>query len=70
MEVFLALGVFALVFAILFLFSPASLQQMSEWLNRSIVQNDARAMANRRVVGVFLLLASVVLFYAAYRMYR
>jgi hypothetical protein len=70
MEVFLALGVFALVFALLFLFSPTSLQQMSEWLNRTVVQNDARAMANRRAVGVFLLLASVVLFYAAYRMYR
>jgi len=70
MAVFVVLGLIALVFGFLFLFSPQTLTRLSDWLNRTVIQNDARALQNRKLVGGFLLLASLFLFYAAYQMYR
>ncbi|OGW59953.1 MAG: hypothetical protein A2V83_07535 [Nitrospirae bacterium RBG_16_64_22] len=57
MYAFPILGVLAVVFGVLFLFSPDTLTRLSEWFNRTLVNNDQAAFRNRKIVGVILILA-------------
>ncbi|MEK6815169.1 MAG: hypothetical protein AABY65_10570 [Nitrospirota bacterium] len=57
MYAFPILGVLAVVFGVLFIFSPDTLTRLSEWFNRTLVNNDQAAFRNRKIVGVILILA-------------
>lgn len=71
MYAFPILGVLAVVFGVLFLFSPDTLTRLSEWFNRTLVNNDQAAFRNRKVVGVILLLAGAYfLFVSAKYVFR
>ncbi len=62
------LGLFTLLFGLLFIFSPKFLTKMSEGLNRMVHEVDAQVMNNRVAVGVILVVLSFLLFYYAYTM--
>lgn len=71
MYAFPILGVMAVVFGVLFLFSPDTLTRLSEWFNRTLVNNDQAAFRNRKIVGVILILAGAYfLFVSAKYVFR
>ncbi|MBI3392276.1 MAG: DUF308 domain-containing protein [Nitrospirae bacterium] len=71
MFAFPILGVLAVVFGVLFLFSPDTLTRLSEWFNRTLVNNDQAAFRNRKIVGVILILAGAYfLFVSAKYVFR
>lgn len=71
MYAFPILGFLAVVFGVLFLFSPDTLTRLSEWFNRTLVNNDQAAFRNRKIVGVILILAGAYfLFVSAKYVFR
>ncbi len=62
------LGLFTLLFGLLFIFSPKFLTKMSEGLNKMIQEVDTQVMRNRVAVGVVLVILGLFLFYYAYTM--
>lgn len=71
MYAFPILGVLAVVFGVLFIFSPDTLTRLSEWFNRTLVNNDQAAFRNRKIVGVILILAGAYfLFVSAKYVFR
>ena len=67
MYAFPILGVLAVVFGVLFLFSPDTLTRLSEWFNRTLVNNDQAAFRNRKIVGVILILAGAYFLFVSAR---
>jgi len=61
---FIFLGVFFVVFSILFLFAPHWIIIISEWGNRLIL-TDHDAVIHRKFVGIFLGALSIVMFVLA-----
>lgn len=59
MTILTAVGVFALVFGFLFLFSPATITKMAEWSNRMVARTDDFLISRKKPVGVFLVLAGL-----------
>ncbi len=59
MTILTAVGVFALVFGCLFLFSPDVITKMAEWSNRMITKTDELIISRKKPVGVFLVLAGL-----------
>ncbi len=64
MILFIALGVIAGVFGILFIFAPGALIYLSEISNRIFMTDDV-AIRFRIWVGIVLLFASVFMFFIA-----
>ncbi len=60
------LGLFTLLFGLLFIFSPKILTKMSEGLNKMIQEVDTQVMRNRVAVGAILVILALFLFYYAY----
>ena len=59
MTVLIAIGIFSLVFGILFLFFPQVISRMVEWSNRMITRTDELIIARKKPVGIFLILAGL-----------
>ena len=59
MGVLIAIGVLAIVFGLLFLFSPDVISRMAEWSNRMITRTDEFIVSRRKAAGVFLILAGL-----------
>jgi hypothetical protein len=59
MALLIAIGIFSLVFGILFLFFPGVISKMAEWSNRMIARTDEFIVARKKPVGIFLILAGL-----------
>jgi hypothetical protein len=59
MTIVIAIGVFALLFGFLFLFSPATIIQMAEWSNRMVTRTDDLIISRKKPAGVFLVLSGL-----------
>ena len=64
MILFVALGVIAAVFGVLFIFAPGALIYLSELSNKILMTDDV-AIRFRKWVGAALLLVSVLMFVIA-----
>ncbi len=65
MLLLIAIGVFSLVFGVLFLFFPKAISKMVEWSNRMITRTDELIIARRKSVGIFLILAGIFILASA-----
>ncbi|MBI5561488.1 MAG: hypothetical protein HY894_01350 [Deltaproteobacteria bacterium] len=70
MGYFLAIGIIALVSGVMFIFAPSAVRSLNERSTRIISSFDAVTLSYRIGVGVVLVIASGVFFYAAYFMKR
>ena len=59
-------GVIALVFGVLFLFSPQTIRDLSEKVNQTIGSIDDKAMGLRVGIGISLILSSFLFFFVIY----
>jgi hypothetical protein len=66
MTILIAIGVFALVFGFLFLFSPDVVAKMAEWSNRMLTRTDDLVISRTKPVGAFLVLAGLFMFGKAF----
>ncbi len=61
---FIFLGIFFLIFGLIFLFVPHWIILLSQWGNR-LVFTDHDAVAHRKFVGTALLILGAIMFYRA-----
>lgn len=62
------LGLFTMSFGLLLIFSPKTITDMSEGLNKMVREVDSQVMSNRVAVGVVLVILGLFLFYYAYHL--
>ncbi len=58
-------GIFFLIFGVLFLFFPQQLIKLSEWGNKVVLTNE-KALSYRVTIGVFLIIVSAVIFLSSF----
>ncbi|MFH1977185.1 MAG: hypothetical protein ABIJ52_16805 [Pseudomonadota bacterium] len=58
-------GIFFLIFGVLFLFFPQRLIKLSEWGNKVVLTNE-KALSYRIAIGVFLIIVSAVIFLSSF----
>ncbi len=58
-------GIFFLIFGVLFLFFPQQLIKLSEWGNKVVLSNE-KALNYRVTIGVFLMIVSAVIFLSSF----
>ena len=58
-------GIFFLIFGVLFLFFPQQLIKLSEWGNKVVLSNE-KALSHRVTIGVFLMIVSAVIFLSSF----
>ncbi|MDO8724390.1 MAG: hypothetical protein Q7J31_19480 [Syntrophales bacterium] len=58
-------GIFFLIFGVLFLFFPQQLIKLSEWGNKVVLTNE-KALSYRVTIGVFLIIGSAVIFLSSF----
>ncbi len=58
-------GIFFLIFGVLFLFFPQQLIKLSEWGNKVVLSNE-KALNYRVTIGVFLIIVSAVIFLSSF----
>ncbi len=58
-------GIFFLLFGVLFLFFPQQLIKLSEWGNKVVLTNE-KALSYRVTIGVFLIIVSAVIFLSSF----
>ncbi len=58
-------GIFFLIFGVLFLFFPQQLIKLSEWGNKVVLSNE-KALSYRVTIGVFLIIVSAVIFLSSF----
>ncbi len=58
-------GIFFLLFGVLFLFFPQQLIKLSEWGNKVVLSNE-KALSYRVTIGVFLIIVSAVIFLSSF----
>ncbi|MBI5182554.1 MAG: hypothetical protein HZA06_06570 [Nitrospirae bacterium] len=63
MVIILLVALLALIFSLLFLFSPQTLKKMNKKASQVVSKTDETFLTNRVVVGVMLLIASFIMFY-------
>lgn len=61
--IILLIAVIALIFGLLFLFSPQTLKKMNKKASQVISKTDESFLKNRVAVGVILIIASLIMFY-------
>lgn len=61
--IILLIAVIALIFGLLFLFSPQTLKKMNKKASQVISKTDESFLKNRVAVGVILIVASLIMFY-------
>ncbi len=68
MDWLIFLGVFLLLFSMLFLFAPNALVRLSE-LGNKLIFTDHSSVAHRKLSGALLLIVSLIMFYLGLRIY-
>ncbi len=63
--VIILIALLALIFSLLFLFSPQTLKKMNKKASKVISKTDDAFLKNRTAVGVILLIGSFIMFYIA-----
>jgi len=58
-------GIFFLLFGVLFLFFPQQLIKLSEWGNKVVLSNE-KVLSYRVTIGVFLIIGSAVIFLSSF----
>ncbi len=61
--IIILIAVIALIFGLLFLFSPQALKKMNKKASQVISKTDESFLKNRIAVGVILIVASIIMFY-------
>lgn len=61
--IILLIALVALVFGLLFLFSPQTLKKMNKKASQVISKTDESFLKNRIAVGIILIVASLIMFY-------
>ena len=61
--IIIIIAVIALIFGLLFLFSPQTLKKMNKTASQVISKTDESFLKNRIAVGVILIIASLIMFY-------
>ena len=61
--IIIIIAVIALIFGLLFLFSPQTLKKMNKKASQVISKTDESFLKNRITVGVILIIASLIMFY-------
>ncbi|MBI5042506.1 MAG: hypothetical protein HZC10_01445 [Nitrospirae bacterium] len=65
--IIILIAVIALIFGLLFLFSPQALKKMNKKASKVISKTDESFLKNRIAVGVILIVASLIMFYIGLR---
>ncbi len=63
MFIIIIIAVIALIFGLLFLFSPQTLKKMNKKASHVVSKTDESFLKNRIAVGVILIVASLIMFY-------
>lgn len=66
MELFIAIGVLAFIFGLLFIVAPASLKALNEWTGKMAINMEEKAFTYRFGVGISMVIASLLFFFVAY----
>ena len=66
MTILTGIGIFAIVFGVLFLFLPHVITKMAEWSNRMITRTDEIVVSRRKTAGIFLILSGLFILAMVY----
>ncbi|HAK60949.1 MAG TPA: hypothetical protein DCO77_11290 [Nitrospiraceae bacterium] len=66
MTILTGIGIFAIVFGVLFLFLPNVISKMAEWSNRMITRTDDLIVSRRKSAGIFLILSGLFILVMVY----